>query len=603
MYMNKKGFTLIELIAVIIIIAILMLIAIPSISNIIDNSRKKAYVDIAHAYVDAVQKLVTSRKFAIKRDGTSYYIPIDIIEIEGGAKQSPYGKWATNRTSVNYIAFDKDDVGTCANSGTKAKTATASDPFLIYNTKYAMFESDRKYTKVNNGCINEGELSDAYVIVTYNESKGKYDYYWASRDEGGHKINPTLIDKIDTKSIVSSTIPIGTYTTVDKYVVNVSNESTPTTSGTKYTTEEFSARTAGSTTKVQLYFPDKSLGIGSYSYALSATEAKRCFIYEYKTDGTIRVIEYNDTCSTDVIIPSSIDGKTVTEIGTNSFNGYTAFSDRFVTSVIIPDTVTKIGSRAFYHNKITNLILPTTAITIESQAFSDNYLTEINVTANTTLNDSPFTGNNVDESNAFIYKTDASGKKDTTTLLGYAGTSKDIVIPDGVKVVGSGAFRGAGIKTLVLPSSLEKIENWAFASNSLKSVNFEDLTNLTKIGYAAFTSNKLTTTSNIPSTVKTLGNRSFNSNNVKDGSKIVYARDTTTGAIDYSTIVSYAGGYDSTNPNVKVVTIPAVVNGVPLTTINGASFLGCGITKIVDIPDTVYSIGIEAFNSNSIPHQ
>ncbi len=600
--MNKKGFTLIEIIAVIIIIAVVMLIAVPSVSSIIDSSRKNAYVDIAKNYVDAVKKKISAREFIIKKDGTSYYIPIDLIDIESGNKQSPYGQWATNEEEVKYIALDNDDAGTCTESGTNLKTASSSDPFLIWNMKYLMPESDKTYTKVRTGCISAGELSDAYVIVIYNQAKRRYEYYWASRDETGHKINPTKVEELNVDKIVTSNIPVGTFTSVDKYVYKRSQEGNET-SGFKYTTSEFSARTVGPTTKVSTYFPDKSLGTGSYRYALSASEGKRCFIYTPKTDGTIMIIEYNASCSSDVIIPSSIDGKEVSEIGLDSFNGNTAFPDRFVTSVIIPDTVKKIGSRAFYHNKITSLILPNTSITIGSQAFSDNYLREINVTANTILNDSPFTKNDVDDDKAFIYKTDVSGNKDTTTLLGYAGSSKNIVIPEGVKVVGSGAFRGSKIDTLVLPSTLEIIENWAFASNNLKSVNFEDTINLTTIKYAAFAYNQLTTTSNIPATVKTIGNRSFNVNNVKDGSEFVYARDETTGEVNYTTIVSYAGGYDSTTPTkVKVVDIPPAVNNVPLTTINGAAFLGCGITKIVSIPETVSTIGIEAFNSNSIPN-
>ena len=43
--MKNKGLTLIELLAVIIILGILMLIAIPSVTNYINNFRKESYVN------------------------------------------------------------------------------------------------------------------------------------------------------------------------------------------------------------------------------------------------------------------------------------------------------------------------------------------------------------------------------------------------------------------------------------------------------------------------------------------------------------------------------------------------------------------------------
>ena len=54
--MNKKGFTLIELLAVIIIIAVVGLIAIPSISGTIDNSRRKAYEELKKMRQELKQK-------------------------------------------------------------------------------------------------------------------------------------------------------------------------------------------------------------------------------------------------------------------------------------------------------------------------------------------------------------------------------------------------------------------------------------------------------------------------------------------------------------------------------------------------------------------
>ena len=57
---NKKGFTLIELLAVIIILGILMIIAIPSVTTYINDSRKSAYVDTAKEIISGARNLVNS---------------------------------------------------------------------------------------------------------------------------------------------------------------------------------------------------------------------------------------------------------------------------------------------------------------------------------------------------------------------------------------------------------------------------------------------------------------------------------------------------------------------------------------------------------------
>lgn len=50
---NEKGFTLIELLAVIIILAIIALIAVPTITSIIENSKKSAAEDSAYGMISA----------------------------------------------------------------------------------------------------------------------------------------------------------------------------------------------------------------------------------------------------------------------------------------------------------------------------------------------------------------------------------------------------------------------------------------------------------------------------------------------------------------------------------------------------------------------
>ena len=58
--MNRKGFTLVELLAVIVILAILMAIAATNIGPVIDNSRRSSMRTTAQQIIDAVRLQLTS---------------------------------------------------------------------------------------------------------------------------------------------------------------------------------------------------------------------------------------------------------------------------------------------------------------------------------------------------------------------------------------------------------------------------------------------------------------------------------------------------------------------------------------------------------------
>lgn len=70
-------------------------------------------------------------------------------------------------------------------------------------------------------------------------------------------------------------------------------------------------------------------------------------------DDGVTIESYTGSSST-VVIPEEIDGKKVTGIGDNAFNG-----NVIVTSVTIPDTVTSINLSAFYGcTKLSQVNLP-----------------------------------------------------------------------------------------------------------------------------------------------------------------------------------------------------------------------------------------------------
>lgn len=69
------------------------------------------------------------------------------------------------------------------------------------------------------------------------------------------------------------------------------------------------------------------------------------FVYSVRNDGTVSISDYVGN-ATEIVIPSKIDGKPVTDIG---FYGISADSDSYknILSVTIPSTVTKIDKKAF----------------------------------------------------------------------------------------------------------------------------------------------------------------------------------------------------------------------------------------------------------------
>jgi len=114
---RKNAFTLIELLAVIIILGILMIIAIPSVTSYINNSRKSAYVDTAKEIVAGARNLVNEGKLEMFDTNTTYYIPTSCIKTEN-AQKSPYGEFDKAYVLVtydgkgyNYYWVSRDETG------------------------------------------------------------------------------------------------------------------------------------------------------------------------------------------------------------------------------------------------------------------------------------------------------------------------------------------------------------------------------------------------------------------------------------------------------------------------------------------------------------
>lgn len=102
---NKKGFTLVELLAVIVILAIVMGLAAVAITSVLNNTRRSAFVTDAKSFIEGARDLVNSDALndllgtsggnyapsCANGTGETNFIPVSAIRLESGGETSPYG--------------------------------------------------------------------------------------------------------------------------------------------------------------------------------------------------------------------------------------------------------------------------------------------------------------------------------------------------------------------------------------------------------------------------------------------------------------------------------------------------------------------------------
>ena len=228
--MNKKGFTLIELLAVIIILGILMIIAIPSVTSYISNSRKSAYIDTAKEVIAGARNLVNEGKLNMFNTDTTYYLSTSCIKTEGALK-SPYGEFVKAYVIVtfsgkgyNYYWMSVDDAG----EGIKNVTALdkldeddiESDLNALDVYENVGIEGRKNISVINNDCRSW----DTSKIVQKNlDENGNISIVSGNNNNNNNNSNTVVYPTGKNKSNVSvgEIVKIGTE---EFYVIGRSGE-------------------------------------------------------------------------------------------------------------------------------------------------------------------------------------------------------------------------------------------------------------------------------------------------------------------------------------------------------------------------------------------
>ncbi|WP_180245621.1 leucine-rich repeat domain-containing protein [Secundilactobacillus silagincola] len=386
--------------------------------------------------------------------------------------------------------------------------------------------------------------------------------------------------------------------------------------------------------------------------------------YELNSDGTYTIAKYTGdlqkylgTESHDVMLPSTYDGKKVTEIADG------AFADAGISGkIVIPDTVTSIGQDAFTRNKISAVVLGSNVKTIGQDAFSANQISgTINVPDSVTnigtraFTDNNITGLTLGKSVQTIGEDAFSVNRisgpvvvpDSVTSIGTrAFTDNNITgltLGKSVQTIGEDAFSVNRISgPVVVPDLVTSIGTRAFTNNQINGLILGKSVGI--IGEDAFSGNQISGTVTIPASVTSIGINAFANNHINavalrqkldtigqnafDPKTTVIAKDadgnywtlgadlkTYTQLTDYTytqnsdgtyTITGYNGnlqnylGTESQDGRLNYLTLPSTYNGKKVTGIGAYAFSDKNITGTVTIPDTVTSIGQDAFTKNTI---
>lgn len=336
---------------------------------------------------------------------------------------------------------------------------------------------------------------------------------------------------------------------------------------------------------------------------------------------------------TKVVVPEN-----VVSIGVDTFLGCTNIEE-----ISLPSSLRRIGRRAFVGLRyIKNINIPEGVETIGDTAFS-NCVNLENISFPSTLKD---LGSNLFQSDKLItsvYKgIEYLGNSNNQHLLAYKVNAKNaapeevelhpdtkiiggslfeseksltkVTLNEGLEVICASAFRSCPFESIVIPSSVKRIDQYAFASCANMTTCTISGNSLETIGNEAFSGTIKLASINIPSSVKEVGSYAFTeydnpgalTYNEKDGGNylgntenpyhvFVGLKDSkaTSLTLDEHTIV-LAGQCLRDAKGISSFTIPASVE-----TIGDEAFFQMTSLTSMSIPATVKNMGGNLFNSCS----
>ncbi|MDR2519358.1 MAG: leucine-rich repeat domain-containing protein [Spirochaetaceae bacterium] len=234
----------------------------------------------------------------------------------------------------------------------------------------------------------------------------------------------------------------------------------------------------------QVTIPQQVVSIGKGSFSVNALEK-----VNFTGDETIQRTGYS----------GQVQGASVTSIGDG------AFSINRLTQISIPDTVTIIGSQAFYANHISRVNFGVGVEKIGSYAFQQNNLIGVTIPDSVIeIGEGSFIGAQPNVQPQALLK-------DQGPTQVYQNKLTQVALGNTLETIGIAAFGYNQIDSITIPNSVQEIRREAFTNNLIAGLSLG--TSVQIIGDRAFNVNQITTV-RIPETCTALGVGAFTNNKI-----------------------------------------------------------------------------------------
>lgn len=183
---NNKGFTLIEILAVVIILGILLLITIPAVSRYILNSNKSSYAADIHAWAETAKGEYDMKEYGpYLKENQLMIVPLQYVKLEKGSNEnSPFGDYVfdlcyavivaeRNGYQIYVNVIDSAGYGVSMRSYNDLKKEAIQEGTVNMVTAYTSYYSaaneldfkGTKYHKCGERQIKKEQYDDASVLI------------------------------------------------------------------------------------------------------------------------------------------------------------------------------------------------------------------------------------------------------------------------------------------------------------------------------------------------------------------------------------------------------------------------------------------------------